>query len=96
MQFVFGEKDEESNSTMKKDELLRLIALGEGQTGSVKSSVKIVELIRKDKQVTIPAMAENLGLTTRAIEKQIGKLQSDGIIRRVGPDKGGYWEVVGK
>ena len=43
--------------------------------GSVKSSVKIIELIRQDKNITIPAIAESLGLTTRAVEKQIANLQ---------------------
>ncbi len=62
--------------------------------GSVKSSVKIVELIREDKDITIPAISEKLGLTTRAVEKQMVKLQESGLIRRVGPDKGGHWEVV--
>jgi ATP-dependent DNA helicase RecG len=62
--------------------------------GSVKSSVKIVELIREDKNITIPVIADKLGLTPRAIEKQMVKLQASGHIRRVGPDKGGYWEVL--
>lgn len=61
---------------------------------SVKSSVKIMTFIGDDKHITIPVMAEKLGLTTRAIEKQLVKLQSAGKIRRVGPDKGGHWELV--
>jgi len=69
-----------------------------GQKGSVKSSVKssvkIIELIGEDKSITIPIMAEKLGLSTRAVEKQMVKLQQSGLIRRVGPDKGGHWEVI--
>ena len=61
---------------------------------SVKSSVRIIELIREDKNITIPVISEKLGLTTRAIEKQMVKLQESGLIRRVGPDKGGHWEVL--
>jgi predicted HTH transcriptional regulator len=64
------------------------------EQSSVKSSVKIIELIRRDNYATIPIIAENIGLTARAIEKQIAKLQIDGLIRRIGPDKGGHWEVV--
>ena len=63
---------------------------------SVKSSVKIIELIQQDKNITIPAIAESLGLTTRAVEKQLANLQKTGHVRRIGPDKGGYWEVTGK
>ncbi|MBI5872845.1 MAG: HTH domain-containing protein [Candidatus Omnitrophica bacterium] len=51
-------------------------------------------LIRQDKNITIPVIAEKLGLTPRAIEKQMVKLQASGCIRRVGPDKGGYWEII--
>ena len=39
-------------------------------------------------------MADNLGLTRRAVAKSIAKLQEQNIIRRVGADKGGYWETA--
>lgn len=39
-------------------------------------------------------MAENLGISRRAVAKQIAKLQENNIIRRIGADKGGYWEIV--
>ncbi len=61
---------------------------------SVKTSVKILELVRKDSSITIPQMANSLGLTTRAVEMQISKLKEENQIRRIGPDKGGRWEVV--
>lgn len=35
-----------------------------------------------------------LSLTRRGVEEQIKSLIAKGIIRRVGPDKGGHWEVV--
>ena len=35
-----------------------------------------------------------LQISTKAIEKHIKNLREDGIIRRVGPDKGGHWEVT--
>ncbi|MBU4262036.1 MAG: hypothetical protein KKC76_09205 [Proteobacteria bacterium] len=39
-------------------------------------------------------MAGRLGLSPRAVEKQIAKLREEGRIRRVGPAKGGHWEVL--
>jgi ATP-dependent DNA helicase RecG len=60
---------------------------------SVKSSVKILEAIREDNSVTAVELSQHLGLTLRAVEKQLAKLKQDGVLRRVGPDKGGYWEV---
>jgi len=35
-----------------------------------------------------------LDLTPRAIEKQIAALKKSGKIKRVGPAKGGHWEVM--
>jgi ATP-dependent DNA helicase RecG len=61
---------------------------------TVKSSVKIIEMMKENPEVTIPIMAETLRLTTRAVEKNVAKLQAKGIVKRVGPDKGGYWEVL--
>ena len=62
--------------------------------GSVKSSVKIIEMMKENPEITIPMMAEMLRLTTRAVEKSVAKLQAKGIVKRVGPDKGGHWEVL--
>lgn len=61
---------------------------------SVKRSVKILEAIREDNTVTAVELSQNLGLTLRAVEKQLAKLKLNGVLRRVGPDKGGYWEIV--
>ena len=64
--------------------------------GSVKSSVKIIEMMKENPEITIPMIAEMLHKTTRSIEKSIAKLQSNGFVKRVGPDKGGHWEVLSK
>jgi ATP-dependent DNA helicase RecG len=61
---------------------------------SLKTSGNIVLLMREKSDITIPEIAERLKKTTRAIDKQINKLKADKVIRRIGPDKGGYWEVL--
>jgi len=43
--------------------------------------------------MTIPELAETLKITTRGIEKQIAKLRREGRLRRIGPAKGGHWEI---
>ncbi len=60
----------------------------------MKSSVKILELMKENREIAIPEIALKIGLTTRAVEKQIKKLQENGQLKRIGPDKGGYWEVI--
>ncbi len=64
------------------------------QKSSQNSSQKIVNLMRNDPAITIADLVQNIGITDRAIKKQIEKLKVQGRIRRVGPDKGGHWEVV--
>jgi ATP-dependent DNA helicase RecG len=63
------------------------------EKGSEKSSEKILELMKQKPIISIAEMAEQIGKTTRAVEKQIALLKEKGKIRRVGPDRGGQWEV---
>jgi ATP-dependent DNA helicase RecG len=41
-------------------------------------------------------LAETLGISKRAVEKQVAKLQAQGRMRRVGGRKVGHWEVGGE
>ncbi len=63
------------------------------EEGSVKSSVKILELIHHNSSITTIEMAEQLNLSTRTIEKNIKLLRESGKLERVGADKGGYWKI---
>lgn len=47
-----------------------------------------------DRTITTQAMADKIGISRRAVAKQIAILQEKNIIRRIGGDKGGYWEVM--
>ena len=62
--------------------------------GSEKSSEKIVRLMREMPLITAQDLAEEIGISRRAVEKSIVKLKASGRIRRVGPDKGGHWKVL--
>ena len=61
-----------------------------------KSREKIVELLSRDGSLTAVALAARIGITPKAVEKQIARLKADGLIERIGPDKGGHWHVIGK
>ncbi|MBI5066003.1 putative DNA binding domain-containing protein [Candidatus Woesearchaeota archaeon] len=63
------------------------------QKSSQKSSQKIIELIKEKPSTTIEELSNTLAISDRAVKKQLAKLKEEGIIKRVGPDKGGYWEV---
>ncbi len=70
---------------------------GKMQLGSEKrqkSSEKILVMISENASITTEQMAARLGISTRAVEKHLSNLKAKGLLRRVGPDKGGHWEVV--
>lgn len=60
---------------------------------SGKIGPKIVALMLQNPTVTIPDLAKGLKRTERTIERLINQLKSEEIIGRVGPAKGGRWEV---
>ncbi|KAF0124452.1 MAG: ATP-dependent DNA helicase RecG [Elusimicrobia bacterium] len=64
------------------------------EKSSVKSSVKILSLLSAMPSISAVEVSGKIGLTLRAVEKAIAKLKAAGKIRRIGPDKGGRWEVL--
>ena len=58
------------------------------------ASQKIIDLIKEDPYISTTKMAEIIGIDRRNIARNIKKLQEQGAVRRVGPDKGGFWEVI--
>jgi len=60
------------------------------------SSVKILELIEENNYITVNELAERIGLTTRAVEKQLARLTAQGFLKKTGPDKKAKREVLKK
>jgi ATP-dependent DNA helicase RecG len=61
-----------------------------------KTVEKIIEVISKNPQITQSALIKETGLSRRGVEWNIKKLKELGMIKRIGPDKGGNWEVINK
>lgn len=61
---------------------------------SGKTSGKILTALKRDGNLTIPELSSLIGVTERSIERNIKKLQEQGRLRRIGPAKGGHWEVL--
>lgn len=59
-----------------------------------KSSEKILKIIDDNPKISALEIAKLIGISSRSVEKNIKKLRENGIIRRVGPDHGGYWEII--
>ena len=65
-----------------------------GQDTTQKTTQKILEEIKKNPSISRDELAEKCGLTSDGIKYNIRKLREKGIIKRVGPDKGGHWEII--
>lgn len=66
-----------------------------GEVIKLSTTDRIVSLIKANPQHSAKSLAKEIGISAKGIEKQLAKLKSNGIIRRIGPDKGGSWEVIG-
>lgn len=54
----------------------------------------IIVSMLKDPKITHTQLSAILGKYREAIRKNINKLKEMKIIKRFGPDKGGYWQVT--
>ena len=64
---------------------------------SVKVTVnqqKILDVIKENPFVTQEELAQIIGLSRKSIIQNMKKLQENGLLKRVGADKNGRWEVV--
>ncbi len=59
-----------------------------------KATQKIIEFIRGNPKITRNELAEKIGITPNGIKYNLDKLKKEGKIRRIGPAKGGYWQVI--
>ncbi len=57
---------------------------------------KILEIILKDSHITTKELSQDIGISETAIGNNIAKLKKKGLLKRIGPDKGGCWEIIGK
>ena len=55
----------------------------------------IVKIIWKNPRATAQSISKEVGIAPRNVQEHLKYLQKAGILRRVGPDKGGHWEVLG-
>ena len=66
------------------------------ESGTENTKDKIIQLILSNPQITSRAIAKEFDMALSGIAKHLHNLQATGRIRRVGPQKGGHWEVIEK
>jgi len=82
----FGDTPKSSESRFGKTE---------AQSKNVgRTAQKIIDLVISDPSISAEAMGFRIGISSRAVEKQIAKLREMGILFREGADFGGYWRII--
>lgn len=61
-----------------------------------KTKYQILEMMKENPSITMLQLSEKIGVTPKAIEKQIMRLRSVGLVKRVGSNRAGTWEVFDK
>jgi len=62
--------------------------------GLAESQQKILELMKQNPRISKKELSLKIGISTTAIDKNIIMLKKKKMIRRKGPAKGGYWEII--
>ena len=82
--------------SLKADSFEKVRATSEKTRGNTreKTREKIIRSLKANPEITMERLAEIVGISSKGVEWQINKLKEDGVIRRIGPAKGGHWEIV--
>ncbi len=60
----------------------------------VERRLQIARAMLRNPRISTVALAAELGMAPSGIEKHLKVMREDGAIRRVGPARGGHWEVI--
>jgi len=80
--------------------MLKIIAkslkdyIAESKKSNQKSDQKILQLIKKNREITIAQMCNTLQMSSSGVKKVITKLKKEQLLQRVGSLKAGYWQIL--
>ena len=55
---------------------------------------QILELLRQHPHMAARELAQQVGISSRKIEQNIARLKELQLLKRIGPARGGHWEVL--
>ena len=85
-----AEKVAENHDKVTEKLREKAVALGETLTAN---RIKILELMIEDPYISRADLANNVGISETSIYRNIEAMRGK-YLRRVGPDKGGFWEII--
>jgi len=59
-----------------------------------KTTQKILELIAANPSISRKELASQIGITADGIKYHLTTMQKKRLLKHLGPDKGGHWEVI--
>lgn len=62
--------------------------------GLAESQKRIIAEVSANPSISKSKLSERIGISTTAVDKNLSALKRKGIIKRVGPDRGGHWEIL--
>lgn len=90
MKLRAGVVDRIEDQNVPVNDTVKLSQLTERQHG-IYEAIKNVPV---NVPVNVPNLASMLGVSEKTIKRDIAAMQSAGLIKRVGSDKTGHWEVI--
>ena len=85
-----AEKVAEANKKVTERLIEKANAHGERLTAN---RIKILELMLEDPYISRADLAKNIGISETSIYRNIEVMRGR-YLRRVGPDNGGFWEII--
>jgi len=58
------------------------------------TQLKIMELVEKNNKITARELSKKIGINHRNTQKVISELKQKGYLKRIGPPRGGHWEII--
>jgi ATP-dependent DNA helicase RecG len=52
--------------------------------------------MKNNAEISMLELSEPLNVNHKTIKRDINKLKQQGLIERIGPDKGGHWQITKK
>jgi Fic family protein len=95
-EFIEAKDDEKIGQKTVEKTVVRKSGTESGTENDTESGTEneaIIALMQQMPKITIDAIAAQTQKSRRTIIRRIQKLKTEGVIERVGGDKGGYWKI---
>lgn len=76
-----------------KEERINVVPINNESLNLGERAIKILNIIKSNPSVTASEIADKIGISKRATEKNLSKLKYAGILDRIGSDKSGQWII---